>query len=36
LVKVQELLGYKHVTTTRIYDKRRWATKESASHEAPI
>ena len=36
LVKVQELLGHKHVTTTQIYDKRRRATRESPSHEVPI
>jgi site-specific recombinase XerD len=34
--KVQDLLGHKHVTTTEIYDKRRWRTKESASHEMPL
>jgi site-specific recombinase XerD len=33
---VQELLGHRHVTTTQIYDKRRRATKESASHHVPI
>ena len=31
--KVQELLGYRHVTTTQIYDKRRRTTAESASHD---
>ena len=36
IVKVQELLGHKHVTTTQIYDKRRRTTKESASHDVPI
>lgn len=36
LTAVQELLGHKHVTTTQIYDKRRRATKESASHHVPI
>ena len=33
IVKVQELLGHKHVTTTQVYDKRRRGTKESASHD---
>ena len=32
IVKVKELLGHRHVTTTQIYDKRRRATLESASH----
>lgn len=36
LVKVQELLGHKHVTTTQIYDKRRRATSQGASHEIPL
>ena len=36
IVKVQELLGHKHVTTTQIYDKRRRGTKESASHDVPV
>jgi site-specific recombinase XerD len=36
IMKVQELLGHKHVTTTQIYDKRRRTTKESASHDVPI
>jgi site-specific recombinase XerD len=36
LVKVQELLGHRHVTTTQIYDKRRRHTSEGASHELPI
>jgi site-specific recombinase XerD len=34
--KVQDLLGHRHITTTQIYDKRRIATSESASHEVPI
>lgn len=34
--EVQELLGHKHITTTQIYDKRRRATRESASHKAPF
>jgi site-specific recombinase XerD len=34
--KVQELLGHRHVTTTQIYDKRRFKTSEGASHEIPI
>jgi integrase/recombinase XerD len=36
IVKVQDLLGHRHVTTTQIYDKRRRSTNESASHEVPI
>ncbi|QDU42892.1 Tyrosine recombinase XerC [Symmachiella dynata] len=36
IMKVKELLGHRHVTTTQIYDKRRLATKESASHDVPI
>ncbi len=34
--KVQELLGHRHVTTTQIYDKRRFKTSEGASHDIPI
>jgi integrase/recombinase XerC len=34
--KVQELLGHRHITTTQIYDKRRRATSESASHDVPL
>lgn len=34
--KVQELLGHRHVTTTQIYDKRRFQTAEGASHDIPI
>jgi site-specific recombinase XerD len=34
--KVQELLGHRHITTTQIYDKRRRALSESASHDMPI
>jgi len=34
--KVQELLGHRHITTTQIYDKRRRAASESASHDVPI
>jgi hypothetical protein len=30
------LAGHKHLTTTQIYDKRRIATSESASHEVPL
>jgi site-specific recombinase XerD len=36
IVKVQELLGHRHVTTTQIYDKRRRHASEGASHEVPI
>jgi len=32
IIKVKELLGHRHVTTTQIYDKRRRSTSESASH----
>jgi site-specific recombinase XerD len=31
IVKVKELLGHRHITTTQIYDKRRRSTSESAS-----
>jgi site-specific recombinase XerD len=34
--KVQDLLGHRHITTTQIYDKRRRATSESASHDVPL
>jgi integrase len=34
--KVQELLGHKHITTTQIYDKRRIAAAQGASHDMPI
>jgi site-specific recombinase XerD len=36
ITKVQKLLGHRHITTTQIYDKRRRATSESASHDVPI
>jgi site-specific recombinase XerD len=36
IVKVQDLLGHRHVTTTQIYDKRRRTTAQSASHDVPI
>lgn len=36
IIKVKELLGHKHVTTTQIYDKRRRSAKEGASHDVPI
>ena len=36
IIKVKDLLGHRHVTTTQIYDKRRRTTKESASHDVPI
>jgi site-specific recombinase XerD len=32
IIKVKDLLGHRHVTTTHIYDKRRRSTSESASH----
>jgi site-specific recombinase XerC len=34
--KVQDLLGHRHITTTKLYDKRRHSTVESASHDVPI
>jgi site-specific recombinase XerD len=34
--KVQDLLGHRHITTTRIYEKRSRTTAESASHDVPI
>ncbi len=34
--KVQDLLGHRHVTTTQIYDKRRIAVSEGASHDVPM
>ena len=36
IIKVKELLGHRHVTTTQIYDKRRRSLKEGASHDVPI
>ncbi len=36
IIKVKELLGHRHVTTTQIYDKRRRSTAESASHVLAI
>lgn len=36
ITRVQALLGHRHLTTTQIYDKRRRAHSESASHEVPI
>lgn len=33
---VQDLLDHKHITTTQIYDKRRRAVNDSASHKMPI
>ncbi len=35
ILKVHELLGHRHVTTTQIYDKRRRAASEGASHDMP-
>jgi len=31
IVKVKDLLGHRHITTTQIYDKRRRSTSESTS-----
>ena len=36
IIKVRDLLGHRHVTTTQIYDKRRRSLKEGASHDVPI
>jgi site-specific recombinase XerD len=36
IMEVRELLGHRHVTTTQIYDKRRRATREGASHKMPL
>ena len=36
IIKVKELLGHRHVTTTQIYGKRRSSLKEGASHDVPI
>ena len=36
IIKVKELLGHRHVTSTQIYDKRRRSLKEVASHDVPI
>jgi integrase len=36
IMKVKELLGHRHVTTTQVYDKRRRSVPESASHEMPF
>jgi site-specific recombinase XerD len=36
IVKVQELLGHRHITTTQIYDKRRRQAHEGASHDMPV
>jgi len=34
--KVQKELGHTNVTTTQIYDKRRHATAQGASHDFPV
>jgi integrase/recombinase XerD len=36
IMEVRELLGHRHVTTTQIYDKRRRAAREGASHKMPL
>jgi site-specific recombinase XerD len=36
ITKVQALLGHRHITTTQIYDKRRHAISDSASHQVPL
>jgi site-specific recombinase XerC len=34
--KVQDLLGHRLITKTQIYDERRIAASQSASHDVPI
>jgi site-specific recombinase XerD len=34
--KAQYLFGHRHITTTQIYDKRRIAASQGASHDVPI
>jgi site-specific recombinase XerD len=36
IMEVKELLGHRHVTTTQIYEKRRRAAREGASHKMPL
>jgi site-specific recombinase XerD len=36
IMEVKELLVHRHVTTTQIYDKRRRAAREGASHKMPL
>ena len=36
IIKVKDLLGHRHVTTTQGYDKRRRSLKQGASHDVPI
>jgi site-specific recombinase XerD len=36
LESVRDLLDYKHIKTTRIYDKRRGSVGDSASLRVPI
>jgi integrase len=36
IIKVKDLHGHRHVTTTQIYDKRRLGLKERVSHDVPI
>jgi hypothetical protein len=33
---VQDLLDHKHITSTQIYDNRRRAAKDSASHNTDL
>lgn len=32
----EKLLGHRHITTPQIYDNRRIATQQSASHDMPM
>lgn len=36
IMKVQELLGHRHLATTQLYDKRKRIPSKSASHDMPI
>ena len=34
--EVRDLLGHRHITMTQVYDKRRIAASQGASHDVPI
>ena len=36
IIKVKQLLGHRHVTTTQTYDKRRRSAKDEALHDVLI